>query len=613
MYQVAYRLSLSQPHAHLIDVELDIQHPASEGQKLFLPTWIPGSYLVREFSRQIVTISATCGQVPVAIRKLDKASWQLSAVSGPVTVRYQVYAFDESVRTAYFDADRAFLNPAALCLGVEGQTDVPASLEIIPPAGDAYQQWEVATGLPRENADQLDDWSFAPFVASNYDHLIDCPLECGVLERYRFDVCGTPHDMVISGGHYGDAKRLLADTASICETQIRFFAEDAAKPAAPYARYVFLLNLVADGYGGLEHRNSTALIANRADMPGKDEPVEPTSGYQQLLGLISHEYFHNWNVKRLKPAAYAPYDLSREAYSRLLWAFEGITSYYDDLMLVRAGVISESQYLETLARNITNTLRSPGALKQSLEDASFDAWIKYYRQDENSPNALASYYVKGGLFACLLDLTLRKQGKSLDGIMLALWHRVGKLFDQTGQGLDESAWEQMAIEVTGLPLQSFFDTHLRTASDVVSPLLALLPEFGVAVQKRIAEGSTDKGGKYLAKVPKAKPVLGARLGADALGIRVQTVYNQSATEKAGLHVGDILIALDHVKLTHGSLDATLGRYQPGQTVTVHAFRKDALRSFALTLDAPAEDTVGLQVNQDLPVTSNLRQAWLKPA
>lgn len=604
---INYKIFLRQPDAHLLDVELVVSEPNPSGQQLFLPTWIPGSYLIREFSRQIVSIEAVnaAGEL-VDIQKLEKSTWQVAPVSGALTIRYQVYAFDESVRTAYFDRDRAFINPAAVCLAVVGQEDQPIALTVTPDHTSFFEGWQLATGL-----DYLDNqaaaWSFATLAAENYDQLVDCPIECGQLDILSFDACGTPHYMVISGGHYGDANRLIQDTKKICETQIRFFADAKDAPRAPYSRYLFLLYLTHDGYGGLEHRNSTALIASRGDMPAFDAEEQPNAGYQQLLGLISHEYFHNWNVKRLKPAAYAPYDLANEAYSRLLWAFEGITSYYDDLMLARSGVISEQLYIETLAKNMTATLRSPGARKQSLEDASFDAWIKYYRQDENSPNALASYYVKGGVFACLLDLTLRQEGKSLDDILLALWHRVGKFFDESGKGLQESEWESIALDVIGDTYQSFFDTHLRTPSDLITPLLDGLAFMGITTQLRPVESLADKGGKWVDAVKKPLPSIGMRLGADALGIKVQGVVNGGAGEAAGFHVGDIMIAIDGVKAVHSQLENVLTRLPLDKPVTIHAFRKEKLKTFNLQLRCPAADTVGLKVNQEEHAD---RKAWL---
>ncbi len=609
--RIAYRIDLNDPHAHLIDVILTVSDPDPTGERLTLPTWIPGSYLIREFARNIVAIEASAGAGkqarPVTLTKLDKCTWQAGPTDGPLTVRYRVYAYDLSVRGAYFDTTRAFWNATSTCLAVVGREQEPVAVEIVPPRGKGYADWRVATTLPR--AKGTDRWSFGHYTAANYDELIDHPVECAVFDLVSFKAHGTPHHIVVTGRHFGNLERLAADVQKICENQIALFA---SPPKAPFKEYLFQLAVVGDGYGGLEHRSSTALIASRDDLPAADEPAEPSPGYRQLLGLFSHEYFHSWNVKRLKPAAYAPYDLSREAYSRLLWAFEGITSYYDDLALVRSGVISEATYLEVVAQNLTSVLRSPGCRVQNLEDASFDAWIKYYRQDENSPNALASYYVKGALVALLLDLTLRREGRSLDDVMRALWKRYGANFDRTGEGLPEGEWERTAQDVAGMDLSAFFDLHLRTPSDLAQPLMDAFKSVGVTLQLRCPSSASDKGGKLLDKAPEPRNTLGARTASDALGAKLSAVLNGGAAEEAGLAGGDVLIALDGLRVTNGNLDGLLSRLPLAAKVTAHAFRRDELKTVTLKLQATRADTAGLAVDTNGKAKAVVRRnAWLR--
>ncbi|NLR73737.1 M61 family metallopeptidase [Leeia aquatica] len=608
---IHYRISLADPHAHLLEVCLTVDHPDPAGQAFTLPAWIPGSYLIREFARNIVTIRAECEGESVRLLKLDKARWQAEPVRGVLQLYYQVYAFDLSVRGAYFDQERAFFNATSTCLAVVGQEQQPVEVELVPPSGTAYQHWQVATTLPRP-AGGATRWAFGHYQAPDYDALIDHPVECGTLEICAFDVLGIPHWLAISGRHHGHLPRLVADTTRICQSQIELFGQPGSKMGAPFSEYLFLL-YVGGGYGGLEHRSSTALIADRNDLPRPDEPAEPGSGYTQLLGLISHEYFHSWNVKQLKPAAYAPYPLEREAYSRLLWAFEGITSYYDDLMLVRSGVTRESQYLETLAQNLTSVLRTPGCQVQTLEDASFDTWIKYYRQDENSPNALASYYVKGALVGWLLDMTLRAQHDcSLDDIMRTLWQRYGARFAETGVGIAEDEWERVASEVAGVDLTAFFDTYLRQPSQLLEPLQAVLPLLGLSLQCRMPQNLADKGGKWLAEPPAPRNQLGARTATDPLGLKLSSVLSGGAAELAGLAGGDVIIALDGFKVSQGNLETLLDRLPLGAETVVHAFRRDELKTLPIRLQTSQPDTAALQVMAEASDSCHARRkAWLQ--
>jgi predicted metalloprotease with PDZ domain len=395
--------------------------------------------------------------------------------------------------------------------------------------------------------------------------------------------------MVISGRHQADLPRLARDLTQICEYQIQFFATPA-----PFKEYLFLTLAVGDGYGGLEHRSSTALICNRSDLPLPHE-TEIKAGYRQFLGLCSHEYFHSWNVKRIKPAAYAPYDLRKENYSRLLWAFEGITSYYDDLTLLRAGLITQEAYLELLSQTITQVERGHGRQVQNLEDASFDAWIKYYRQDENSPNALVSYYTKGALFALCLDLTIRRdtQGKqSLDDVMRALWLEYGIQFDTQQRGVAESEWEALAQRVTGLDLRDLFDLGLRSTARL--PLAELLVDVaGIEWQQRAAVATGDKGG-WLEAVKAPKCSLGVRISADAAGVKLSHVLADGAAQRAGLAAGDILLSWNGLRLSIGNYEQFLSAALPEERVMLHAFRRDELMVFELVLALAPLDTVGLK-------------------
>lgn len=582
---VHYSIRPCSPATHCFEITLKVAKPARKGQVFTLPAWIPGSYLIREFSRHIVSIQARCDGKDVPVRKLDKHTWQAEPVSGSLTLVYQVYAYDLSVRGAYLDEMRGFFNASSVFLAVAGHESSPCEVEICPPKGKKFADWKVATALP---ALEVKKSGFGYYRAANYDELLDHPVELGEFETVSFKACGVPHQFVVAGRFRGDLKRLARDTKKICEYQIKLFGTPA-----PFERYVFMLYVGKDIYGGLEHRASTALVANRDDLPQAGEEGIG-DGYLKLLGLISHEYFHSWNVKRIKPAAFSPYDLSREGYTRLLWAFEGITSYYDDLTLLRCGLIDTPRYLGLLAQTISGVQRGAGRLKQTLEESSFDAWTKYYRQDENSPNSIVSYYTKGSLAALALDLTLRTRsdGKtSLDEVMRALWQK----WLTDGQGLAEDEWEAIAQRVTGLSLQDFFDKALRSTEEL--PLSALLATQGVDMCWDYADHAADAGGIGMpaaGRQPRAS--LGGRTAPDPLGLRLVNVLDDGAAQQAGLAGGDVLVAVDGLKA--GDLDKMLARYRVGEKLTLHLFRRDELLVRDVVLQAQPAATCRLQLQAD---------------
>ncbi|UOD33407.1 M61 family metallopeptidase [Massilia violaceinigra] len=555
---------------HLFDVTVTVAAPSPEGQVFALPAWIPGSYMIREFSRNIVQIRAESNGKPVALTKLDKHSWQAAPVAGALTVQYEVYAWDLSVRAAHLDQTHGFFNGTSVYLRVLGQEQTPHEVDIQRPLDAAAKTWRVATSLPELGAKR---YGFGTYVAADYDELIDHPVEMGDFALATFKAHGIAHDIVVSGRVPNlDMARLQADLKAICETQIAFFEPRTRR--APMDRYVFLTLAVGDGYGGLEHRASTALICARADLPSTAAPkvADIGEGYLKFLGLCSHEYFHTWNVKRIKPAAFAPYDLQNETYTPLLWLFEGFTSYYDDLMLVRSGIIGEAAYLKLLGKAVSGVLRGSGRTKQSVADSSFDAWGKYYRQDENAPNAIVSYYGKGSLIALAFDLTIRAKTegkKSLDDVMLALWQRYGRdFYPSVGRGVTEAEVEALFDEISGLKLKPLFDKYVRGTADL--PLARLYGPFGVKI---------DDARKN------AKPAFDVGIGRDGGDCKLTQVHEGGAAHTAGLSAGDILVAVEGLRVagSPSNLDALLSRYKVGDTVAVHAFRRDELMTFNVQL------------------------------
>jgi predicted metalloprotease with PDZ domain len=595
---LSYTIVAADPAAHLFAVTLTIADPAAVGQIVALPAWIPGSYMIREFARNIVQIRAESNGRKIALRKIDKHSWQAAPCDGPLTLHYQVYAWDLSVRTAHLDQTHAFFNGTSVFLRVVGQENVPHIVEIQRPQGEAYEAWRIATALPTLKAKR---GAFGSYVAANYDELIDHPVEMGTFQLLSFKAHGVPHEMAITGNVPNlDLARLSADLKKICETQIAFFEPAGSKFArrAPMERYVFMTLAVGDGYGGLEHRASTALICARADLPVKGQ-AEMSDGYRTFLGLCSHEYFHTWNVKRIKPAAFAPYDLQVENYTPLLWLFEGFTSYYDDLMLLRSGLIDQAAYFKLVEKTVNGVLLGSGRHKQSVAESSFDAWVKYYRQDENAPNAIVSYYTKGSLVALALDLTIRtetKGRKSLDDVMRALWQKYGRDFYADnglgGRGVSEAAVEALFDEVTGLKLKRFFDRYVRATDDL--PLAKLLAPTGIVVADQRKPG---------------KPSLGARIAYSGGDCRLANVYEGGAGHRAGLSAGDVLVAIDGIRVP-AKLDTLLARYRVGDTISVHAFRRDELLVFSVRLLADSAPQVSLDAEAKPALGTAMRSAWL---
>ena len=522
-WAVHYQVEAASLHAHLWRVTMTIAQPA-ELQTLRLPVWIPGSYMVREFSKNLQQLQCRQSGRRLVATQTDKATWQVPCDSAqPLQVQYEVYALDNSVRTAWLDTARGFFNATSLCLMAEGATDQPHALDLVRHPG--MSGWSVAAGL---TAVELDKQGFGRYQAAHYDELADCPVEMGTFWSGTFTACGVPHRLVVAGALPSfDGARLLRDTQKICETQLRFWHAEGSASAthladhAPFTHYVFLLNAVDDSYGGLEHRNSTALIAARRDLPRLNE-AKTSEGYTTLLGLISHEYFHTWNVKRLRPADFARYDYGQENYTQLLWFFEGFTSYYDDLLLRRAGLIDDAAYFKLLTKTANQVLQTPGRAVQTVAQASFDAWVKYYRQDENTPNATVSYYTKGALVALCLDLSLRADGKTnLDAVMRGLWQRCA------GGPMAEADLLAVLQDQSGRSWAKEIKAWVHSTREL--PLKTLLQGQGLQVHEDPAQVAQR---------------LGLRV-ADANGtVTVKAVLRGGAAEDAGFAAGDEWLGVD---------------------------------------------------------------------
>jgi predicted metalloprotease with PDZ domain len=588
-----YRVEVLNTHSHLFAVTLTVQRPAAR-QRVSLPVWIPGSYLVREFAQHLQHLRATQGGEPVPLRQLDKNTWQVDAQPDQALVfTYEVYAFDASVRTAFLDSTRGFFNATSLCLRVLGQDDNPHQLEVN--AANLPADWQVATGLTPVSVDAA---GFGTYQAQDYDELADCPVEMGRFWSGSFTVRGVPHRFVVGGaGGWLDGERLLADTQRICEAEIDFWHGPDGQP--PFQNYLFMLHASGEGYGGLEHRNSTALICQRTDLPhllpkgDKPPALKAIDGYTTLLGLISHEYFHTWNVKRLRPIEFKRYDYDRENHTELLWLFEGFTSYYDDLFLRRSGLIDDATYLNLVTKTVNQVNQTPGQRVQSVAQASFDAWLKYYRIQENTPNATVSYYTKGALVALCLDLTLRAEGHgTLDDVMRELW-RV------SGGGPIREADVARALKRVG---KRAYDSELlhwvHGTADL--PVQALLEQAGVKVQQE--------------KTPLAQQ-LGLRVS-EAHGLVLKNVLRGGAAESAGMAAGDEWLGVEFAPPKRGQpaeawrvqrLDEVNQLRGQREKLTALVSRDKRLLRCALNWPAPAQAV-------KLTVADGARlKTWLNPA
>ncbi|MFV2032154.1 MAG: M61 family metallopeptidase [Gammaproteobacteria bacterium] len=591
---IRYQITSHDPATHYFKVRILIDNPDPEGQCLRLPNWIPGSYMIRDFAKNLVTLDAYSDEQPLAIAQLDKSNWRVAPCSQALRVEYLVYAKDLSVRGAHLDHTHGYYNGASVFLEVLGQSDSACEVLIEKPAADYCQKWKLATTLKRIDAGRF---GFGLFRAQDYDELIDHPVEMGEFGQVHFEACGVPHDIILSGQYRCDEARLAQDLKTVCEHHIRFFGEPA-----PMDTYQFLVMVVGEGYGGLEHRSSTSLICSRDSLPQPGQK-EVSEDYRTFLGLCSHEYFHTWNVKRIRPAAYQPYALQQEVYSELLWAFEGITSYYDDLALVRTGLIDESSYLELLAQTMTRVQRGLGRTRQSAAESSFNTWSKFYQQDENAQNAIVSYYAKGALIALCIDLKMRELSDSsisLDEVMRSLWQN----WCDTGAGVEADTIQNLVCTLVDNDLHEYMHQLISTTDEL--PLDESLAVVGVDVMRRQAANQKDKGGK-----PKKEPLPGAELGAFLKervgGLEILRVEEGGAAQLAGLSAGDTIVAINSLKQTLAQIEQRLKFAQAGEQWTIHAFRRDELYCVELMLRPAQRHTIELAPTEN---HRQYRQSWL---
>lgn len=546
MKHVHYTISVLNHWAHLIDVVITITTPDAD-QIVQMPVWTPGSYLVREYSRHVRDVQARQNGVPCVVHKTDKCSWQIATHdSTPLEVRYRVYAYELTVRTNHVDDTHAFFNPAAVCMQVVG-THSPLDVSVVVP-----RAWHVATQLPQRDAvviaESGDYWSF---VATDFDALVDAPFECGTHRYYTFYVERITHHVAIWGHGNEHIATLLIDIERAVRAVMAHFAH------VPYQQYLFILHLADGVYGGLEHAASTVCLCDKWGFGRQRD-------YERILGLITHEFYHTWNVKYIRPAPLGPFDYGQENYTRQLWLVEGVTSYYDNLIMCRAGMITPQRYLEMLADDIATVQRMPGRQVQSLAEASFDAWIRFYRPDENSPNVSISYYVKGAVVVFALDMLIRQLthgAHSFDDVMRYLeshypWHNPGIPEGDAMQQIIATVIGGQRDAIDAFFADYIFGTTELDYASICAPV-GLYPHWH----------SGDDPVTSLGLVVRQE---GGRLV-------IASVSPDGPAYQAGISPFDELVALNGMRIDQQRLKARLNELQAGSNVVVTYFRRDELR------------------------------------
>jgi predicted metalloprotease with PDZ domain len=572
---ISYTVSMPKPWTHLLEVEMRLawdQMP--EKLELKMPVWTPGSYLVREYARHVQDLEVhDTATTDLKWAKINKNTWQVDTVGKKeLVVRYRVYSNELTVRTNELNDEHAFWNNAATLMFVKGQL-AAASTVHVNPSGN----WKVATGLP------MVDGQPNTFRAENYDVLYDSPFEVSDYKEISFDVEGKRHRIVVSGEGNYDLKQLATDVGKIVDEAYKIFGEFG------YDDYTFIVNL--RGGGGLEHLNSTALQYNRFGF-------KPEARYRNFLGLVAHEYFHNYNVKRIRPDALGPFDYENENYTKLLWFAEGGTEYYSNLLLMRAGFLTPKEYLEGKAASIRQLELQPGRFETSLEDASFDAWIKYYRQDENAVNNQISYYDKGEIVSMMLDLTIRNASngnKSLDDVMRYLYNEHFK----KGKNYTHADLQRISEMMAGKSLDDFFAKYVRGTDEIDHN--SIFAGLGL----RLAESKTDK------EKAKDKAYLGANLGEESGRLIVRSIPAGSPAYEQGLNTGDQIVAVDGYRANQSFLQNYIDERKPNDRIRLTIFRFDKLRDISFTLGTdPRKDYDFSSVEQPTEEQKRLYKQYL---
>ncbi|GFE67669.1 M61 family metallopeptidase [Chroococcus sp. FPU101] len=544
---ISYQVAMSEPTSHLFEVTLQIRGWNSDRLDLKMAVWTPGSYLVREYSRHVQDFSAKANQQKLVYCKCAKNHWQVETPNhSEITVTYRVFANELTVRTNHLDATHGYFNGAALFLYVPQFLKQSYTVTIIPPD----ENWQVTTSLP------LVEGKENTFIAKDFDTLVDSPFEVGIHQKYDFEVLGIPHQLAIWGQGNVNVERLISDTQKIIATEAKMFG------GLPYDRYVFLLHLSKNSYGGLEHKKSCTLIYSRFGFRAKDK-------YNNFIQLVAHEFFHLWNVKRIRPKALEIFDYEQENYTNALWFCEGVTSYYDIVFPMRSGIYDSKTFVDLLGKEINRYLSIPGRKVQPVSESSFDAWIKLYRRDANSDNSQISYYLKGQLIAMLLDLLIRQRHdnqRSFDDVMRIMWEKYGK----AEIGYTDAELKKVIESVAKIDLSDFFTRFIDGVEEL--PFEEYLEPFGLELKKVYEEERV--------------PYLGIKVNSENGKEIIKFVEIGSPGQIAGINTEDELLALDGFRVSGDQISDRLKDYQENDIIQVTVFHQDELRTLSVKLAAP---------------------------
>jgi predicted metalloprotease with PDZ domain len=574
---IHYHVAMPQPETHLFEVTLHLENYSLPILDLKLPVWTPGSYLVREYAKQLQNFSAFSDTEPLSWRKISKNHWQVETIGvSKLTVSYRIFANELSVRTNHLDATHGYFNGAALFFRIPDWEKQPIRVFIIPPR----PEWQVTTALPADEQTNT-------FLAADFDTLVDNPFEIGCHQLYHFEVLGKPHELAIWGQGNLQAERMISDITKIIQVEAQMFG------GLPYEKYLFILHLFSQAYGGLEHKNCCSLIYQRFGFRAQDK-------YDRFMQLVAHEFFHLWNVKRIRPKALEVFDYDQENYTPSLWFSEGTTSYYDLLIPLRAGIYDAQTFLTSLSKEISRYEKTPGRKVQSLSESSFDAWIKLYRQDANSGNSQISYYLKGEMVSLLLDLLIRsKYGnqRSFDDVMLKMWQQFGSY----EIGFTPEQLQSIIESVAEMDLTDFFQRYIDDTEDL--PFNEYLQPFGLEL---VVENQEE-------------PYLGVKASVENGREIIKFVEASSPAQIAGIDAGDELLAIDQMKVIasglsdspSGTLRDRLKDYQPNDTIQVTVFHQDELRTYSVILASPRPTRYQVKlVANPSPIQQENLTGWL---
>jgi len=567
---ITYRVAMPEPASHEFEVEMRV--PALRGRdtvEIVFPAWAPGSYMVRDFVRHVFQLTVTdAGGRPIARERLDKQRWRLRTGGRPFVVRYRVFAFEATVRTSFLDDSHGYWNGTSLFFYVDGELERPCRVIVTPPAGS---RWRIATALPRARGG---------YAATDFDELVDAPFEIGTHETRAFKVGRTKFELALYGRCNADVDRLVDILRRIVAATGEMFG------GFPFDRYLFIVHALPVGSGGLEHRASVTM-----DIAGLS--FEDEAGYKRFADLAAHEFFHAWNVKRIRDAALNRFDYTQENYTRLLWLFEGFTDYLAHIIMLRAGVTSDRDFYRMIAEDWPRYATRPGRNETPLDELSFEAWIKQYKPSENYVNRAVSYYEKGLWTGMALDLELRLSTSGRRGLpemFRWIWERFGR----AGVPVDEQTVRDAAAAMAGRRMDRFFDQYVRGTEELPLPALWRRAGMKVAARAEWDESAKAPADRDRVRARRARAWTGIALHPERTLVR--NVVPGSPAWRAGITFYDDIVAVDGARVNPQTFAKRIGDADPGARVRIAYFRRDVLCEATVTLVENPERALSIQAD-----------------